>query len=193
MIFNNAQVIPADEMVRNLLKSVKDSIHAKRMREREQFLDRYTGKNITVKIVEKKYFAPETLAIVALAEHNIVKRTVNREAMVYKNMPNTVFGDGDKQPRRAVTRGLRDAQHPLQRGATDILAKRLPERGRLRVGPYHPLRAGDHAPRLGEDRPERQDHYHHDRHGHQQLDDRHGCTAVRCVAAARRTSAAVQS
>ena len=99
MIFKNAQVIPADEMVRNLLKSVKSSIHAHRMTEREQFLDRYTGKNITVKIKEKNYFAVETLKIVAIAEHNIVKRVVNRESMVYKDMPNTIFGDGKEQPK----------------------------------------------------------------------------------------------
>lgn len=99
MIFNNAQVIPAAEMVSKLLKSVKSSIHAHRMTEREQYLDRYTGKNITVKIKEKKYFGEKTLAIVALAEHNIVKRVVNRESMVYKKMPNTIFGEGDEQPK----------------------------------------------------------------------------------------------
>ena len=100
MIFKNTQPIPPESMIKRMVQDAKANNHQARMKERRQFLDRYTGKNIAVKIKEKNYFDRETtLKIVAIAEHNIMKRVVNRESMVYKDQPNVIFGEGDEEPK----------------------------------------------------------------------------------------------
>ncbi len=84
-IFENAQVLTPKQIIDRSLADLKDRIHRARMHERQHILDRYTGKNITAGI--ESYFSANTLALTTLGSHNFVKFVVNRESMVYKEMP----------------------------------------------------------------------------------------------------------
>ena len=96
MTFNNTQPVPTEKMLAELLKEVKMGNEDLRQKERNSFLDRYTGKNITGWIAPF-FDAKTTLTIVSIAGHNIIKHVVNRESTVYKDPPDYTY-DPDALP-----------------------------------------------------------------------------------------------
>ena len=95
MTFNNTQPIPTEKMLADLLKEVKMDNEDKRQEQRNSYLDRYTGKNIAGWLVP--FFDTKTLEIVSIAEQNILKHVVNREATAYKDQPKYNY-EPDKLP-----------------------------------------------------------------------------------------------
>ena len=95
MSFHNTQPVPTEEMINALLLETKMDNEDKRQQQRNSYLDRYTGKNISGWI--SPFFDKKTLKIVSIAEQNILKHVVNREATAYKDPPEYTF-DPDKLP-----------------------------------------------------------------------------------------------
>ena len=87
--FVNGIVVSAKEMLDHLLADFKIRNSDKRMTHRQAILDRYTGKDIIGPI--DQYFSDNVKTLVLVAAHNIVKKIVNREAQVYKEMPTVKF------------------------------------------------------------------------------------------------------
>ncbi len=93
MIFTNTQPAVPEEMLNALLRGFKEQQHDKRMQERGQLLDRYTGKDVTGPW--KKMFTEKTQKQVILAQHKILKGAVDKVSMVYKKQPQYDMGESD--------------------------------------------------------------------------------------------------
>lgn len=89
MKFDNALPEVPQELMERLLRDYKEASHDRRMVERGELLDRYTGKNVTGPW--KKMFTPNTRRQVILAEQRILKGAVDKVSMVYKKQPEYDF------------------------------------------------------------------------------------------------------
>ena len=146
--FENTILVPQTDALRAALMETKEKIHRHRMEEREGILDRYTGRNVSglhedhgprltnergesISSHHKRrgrhekrvadYFTAKTLTLAKLAEHNIIRHVINREAMVYKDAPVYTYdtGEENKEGQREFVKArhanLPDFYNPLKR------------------------------------------------------------------------------